>query len=182
MAAPVGEKVSRRVKIKTMGHTEEGLLSIINETENEHLVDKIEELEKNEVGIAQHKEKSAARRSKMAVHGSRWWVDIHKANECLVGNEGWLSTGFRKVIGNESSTLFWRDCWLKEVASSIYQMKKIVWSVIKVHLKWRRPSSNFVMQQIDKLSAMLQQDSIVQDRFDVWKWKHYKSEECTVKK
>ncbi|GAB4857698.1 hypothetical protein Ancab_015604, partial [Ancistrocladus abbreviatus] len=43
-------------------------LGIINETEDEHLMDKIEELEKNEARIAQHEEKSAARRSKMVSH------------------------------------------------------------------------------------------------------------------
>ncbi|GAB4827234.1 hypothetical protein Ancab_034121, partial [Ancistrocladus abbreviatus] len=59
-------------------------LGIINEKKDEFLVDKIEELEKNEV------------------------------NSFPEGLKGWLSNGFRKIIGDRSSMWFWRDRWLEE--------------------------------------------------------------------
>lgn len=128
---------------------------------------------------------------------STWWRDLWRLEGRDSSNEGWLTRGIVRKLGNGREICFWEDCWLggaklRDMFSRLYNAstnkegrlsdlgfwREGNWSW---NLQWRRRFFLWEEQILVDLMQVISQCSVHEDRPDSWCWDYDPSGDYSVK-
>ncbi|GKV29753.1 hypothetical protein SLEP1_g38652 [Rubroshorea leprosula] len=122
--------------------------------------------------------------------GSLWWRDVGCLNNVDEEKEGWLTEGFKLILGEGKGVSFWRDNWggegdLANLFPRLYnlstgkekkccQMGNEEDGTWRWNLEWRRALFDWEREEATELQRKIDSMRIYKDIPDTWKWEHSK--------